>query len=174
MRVAENPAAESPYNPDTGGVEVNRTGRQLNFNNCITMSEKSHSSQQVKPPSERSFGIVFTVVFLLIAFYPLIDSQSIRGWALAVALVFAALAVFVPRVLTPLNLAWFRVGLLLHKIVNPLVLGLIYFAVIVPAGFLMRRFRKDPLKLLQDPESTSYWVTRTPPGPSPDSLRHPF
>jgi len=138
------------------------------------MNEESSLPSDVKPPSERSFGVVFAAVFMLVALYPLLKSQPVRTWSLAVAAIFAALAWLLPAVLRPLNLLWFRFGLLLHKIVNPVVMGAIFFAVILPSGLLMRVFRKDPLKLKRDPNAITYWTRRDPPGPTGESLKHLF
>jgi len=138
------------------------------------MNESSALPPDVKPPSERSFGVVFTVVFVLIALFPLIKGQSPRLWSAGIAAVFALLAAFAPAVLRPLNLLWFRFGLVLHKIVNPVVMGVIFFVVIFPSGVLMRAFRKDPLRLQRDPQATTYWTRRDPPGPTAESLKQPF
>ena len=125
-------------------------------------------------PSERSFGLLFAAVFFLIALFPLTGAEPVRRWALALTAVFALAALAAPRTLRHLNRVWFRLGLLLHRIVNPVVLGVIYFGVVVPLGLVMRRFRKDSLNLARDPACASYWIKRTPPGPAPESLKHPF
>lgn len=131
-------------------------------------------SQEIKVPSERAFGLLWAMVLLLIALFPMAAGGPPRLWALGIATAFALAAAAMPRALTGLNLAWYRLGMRLHRVVNPMVLGLIYFAVIAPAGWLMRRFRKDPLRLVRDPGLSSYWIVRTPKGPAPDSLKHPF
>ncbi len=84
------------------------------------------------------------------------------------------MAVFYPKLLAPLNHLWFKFGLLLHKIVNPVVLAIMFFLVITPIGLLMRALGKDPLRLRLDKAATSYWIDRTPPGPSPDTLGDQF
>ena len=124
--------------------------------------------------SDRSFGIVFTVVFIFIGFWPMISGGSPRLWAVFIAVGFIGAAFFAPRLLSPLNQGWFRFGQLLHKIVTPVVLGLIYVTTIVPIGFLMKAAGKDPLRRKFDPDSASYWIVRDPPGPDSESLPRQF
>jgi hypothetical protein len=97
--------------------------------------------------SNKSFGIVFFIVFLLIAFYPLINQEKIRIWSLVVSSVFLILALKNSNILSPLNKIWFKFGILLGKIVSPIVMGMIYFLVVTPTGLLMRLFGKDILNL---------------------------
>lgn len=126
-------------------------------------------------PSERSFGLVFAAVFAVMGVWPLVRRwDHPRVWPLVAAAVFAILAVGAPRVLRPLNVAWFWIGLLLHKIVSPLVMGAVFFFCMAPIGLLMRALGKRPLALDRDPAAVSYWITRDPPGPKPDTLRNQF
>jgi len=129
---------------------------------------------QVQGSSDRSFGFVFAVVFLIIALYPLLNSNGIRIWAMTVSGAFLLLAVLVPHVLTPANRLWTKFGLLLHNIVSPIALGILFFLVVTPTGLLMRLFGKDPLRLRCDPAADSYWIKRDPPGPAADSLNNQF
>ncbi len=124
--------------------------------------------------SPRAFGFVFAAVFVAIALWPLWESGKIRIWAAAIAVAFFAAAIFAPGALAPLNRLWFRFGLMLHKIVSPLVMGILFFTTVTPIAILMRLAGKDPLRLKFDREARSYWIARVPPGPSPDSLRHQF
>jgi hypothetical protein len=124
--------------------------------------------------SERSFGLVFAVVFLLVAFWPLLKHVSPRWWAVGVAALFALCAWLAPRILAPLNLLWFRFGNLLHRIVSPVAMGLIFFGVITPYALAMRLFGRDTLLLRKGSAQPSYWVRREPPGPPPDSFRNQF
>jgi hypothetical protein len=124
--------------------------------------------------SERSFGTVFATVFLLVALWPLLDRASPRWWALGVAAVFALCAWLAPRILAPLNLVWFRFGELLHRIVSPVALGVIFFGVITPYAFVMRLFGRDALLLRKGSARPSYWVRREPPGPPADSFHNQF
>ncbi len=124
--------------------------------------------------SDRAFGLVFAAVFLVVALYPLLDSGGARAWSLGVSASFLLIAIVAPRLLAPLNRAWFRFGLLLHAIVSPVALGIIFFLVVTPMGLLARLFGKVPLALDFEPSKESYWVRRTPPGPAPDSLDNQF
>jgi len=99
------------------------------------------------------------------------DPRSGTCWSPRAVL--AALALVAPRALKPLNILWFRFGLLLHAIITPVVLGLMFFTVITPLGWLMRAFGKRPLSLGFDRTATSYWIHRTPPGPAPDLVVEP-
>lgn len=124
--------------------------------------------------SDRAFGVVFVVVFSVIGFFPLLGGGSPRAWALATAGVLLATAVARPRWLSPLNRAWFRLGLILHRIASPVIVAVIYFAAATPTGFLLRLARKDVLKLKRDGRVDSYWIVRDPPGPAAESLARPW
>ncbi|MEX0958200.1 MAG: SxtJ family membrane protein [Burkholderiales bacterium] len=124
--------------------------------------------------SERSFGIVFAVVFAIVGCWPLFGGNPPRIWSLAIAGVFVVLAFLLPVTLKPLNRLWFRIGTGLHHVVSPLMLGLLFYFSVLPTGLLMRAFGKDPLRLRLDRKARSYWIERKPPGPAPDSLRNQF
>jgi len=132
-----------------------------------------HTSQ-IQSSSDRSFGFVFAAVFLIVALYPLVHAAGIRTWAVAVSGVFLLLAALVPQVLAPANRLWTKFGLLLHNIVSPIALGILFFLVVTPTGLLMRLFGKDPLRLRYDPAADSYWLKLDPPGPAADSLKNQF
>jgi len=136
--------------------------------------ESYERREEVRGSSDRSFGIVFAVVFALIGLLPLVSGGAVRMWSLAVGAAFLLVALAFPAILAPLNRLWLRFGLLLHKIVSPLVLGIMFFLVITPMGVLMRAFGKDLLRLKLDRQLASYWIERTPPGPLPESLRDQF
>jgi hypothetical protein len=126
-------------------------------------------------PSERNFGFTFATIFLAIGLVPWVFRDlPVRMWALALAAVFATAALFVPRILTPLNRAWLRLGVVLHHVGNPVAMGLIYFFGFVPMGLVIRAFGKDLLQLRWQPNVSSYWVRRRPPGPSPASMTKQF
>ena len=116
----------------------------------------------VKISSNRSFGIVFFVVFLIIAFYPLINEESIRIWSLVISLIFLFLGLMNSKLLTPLNKVWFKFGLFLGKIVSPLVMGIVFFLVVTPIGLLMKLLGKDLLNLKKKNVET-YWIEKTEP-----------
>ena len=124
----------------------------------------------VKSSSNRQFGLVFAAVFALIAAWPLLHGRPARWWSLAVAGAFLLLALLVPVVLGPLNRLWFRLGLLLHAVVSPVVLGLVFFSTVTPIGLLLRLLGKDSLRRKFEPDAATYWIERTPPGPSGDSM----
>ena len=128
----------------------------------------------VQGSSNRAFGLVFTVFFLLIGLLPLLHGHAIRMWALLLAGGVLVLALAVPAVLAPANRLWTKLGLVLHKIVSPIALGILFFLVVTPTGLLMRLLGKDPLRLRFDRSADSYWIDRTPPGPDADSLKNQF
>ena len=128
----------------------------------------------VKSSSDRSFGIVFTVFFAIIALLPLLHGHPLRLWALSLAAVFLLLALLLPASLAPLNRLWTKFGMLLHHIVSPLALGILFFLVVTPIALVMRILGKDPLRLRLDRSAKSYWIERTPPGPAADSLKNQF
>jgi hypothetical protein len=118
--------------------------------------------EDVVGPSDRSFGLVFTVVFTLIGLLPLWRGAGPRRWAVGVAIVIALLTLVWPRALAPANRLWLRIGLLLHKIVNPLVMGVIFYLVVTPFGFVMRRRNKGlTATLRRDDNAATYWISRS-------------
>ncbi len=117
---------------------------------------------EIKIGSNRSFGIVFFVVFLLISIYPLINYENIRYWSLIISLIFLILGFLNSKLLTPLNKIWFKIGILLGKIISPLIMGIIFFLVVTPIGFLMRMLKKDLLNLKFN-NNKSYWIEKTEP-----------
>ncbi len=116
-------------------------------------------SKKIKIPSNKSFGIVFFVVFVVIAFYPLINQEESRLWALVTALIFLILGLINSSLLTPLNLLWLKFGMLLGKVVSPIIMGLVFFGVVTPTGLIMKLFNKDLLKLKRK-DNKSYWIER--------------
>ena len=117
---------------------------------------------EIKISSNRSFGIVFFVVFLLVSFYPLINEENIRYWSLFISFIILILGLLNSKILTPLNKIWFKFGILLGKIISPLVMGIIFFLVVTPIGFLMKMFKKDLLNLKFNKDK-SYWIEKTEP-----------
>ena len=114
----------------------------------------------LKISSNRSFGIVFFIVFILIAFYPLINQGEIRIWSVFISLLFLILGIINSKILTPLNKVWFKFGIFLGKIISPIVMGLIFFLVVTPIAFLMRMLKKDLLNLKFN-KNNSYWIKKT-------------
>ena len=118
--------------------------------------------QKIKTSSNKSFGIVFFIVFLIIALYPLIKDGDIRLWSLIVSLIFLILGLTNSIILTPLNRLWFKFGVFLGKIVSPIVLGTIFFLIVTPTGLLLRLFGKDVINLKYN-NNNSYWIEKTGP-----------
>ncbi len=126
------------------------------------MSE-STSHITIDQSTPKSFGIVFSIVFLIIALYPLIGSDGIRIWALAVSAIFLLLAFVAPQALDIPNKLWFKFGILLGSIIAPIVMALVYFLTVLPTGIIMRLLGKDLLKQKLDKNAKSYWIERSEP-----------
>ena len=116
----------------------------------------------IKSSSNRSFGIVFFVVFLFIAIYPLNYNGEIRLWSIIISLIFLILGLLKSKILTPFNILWFKFGIFLGKIVSPIIMGLIFFLVVTPIGILMRILGKDLLNLKYN-LNKSYWIKKNGP-----------
>ena len=110
-------------------------------------------------PSNKNFGIVFFIVFLLVAFYPLTFNGEIKIWSLLISLIFLLLGIINSKILTPLNKTWYKFGIILGKIVSPIIMGIIFFLVVTPIGLIMRVFKKDILNLKYNNDKT-YWVKK--------------
>ena len=117
---------------------------------------------EIKIGSNRSFGIIFSIVFLLIAIYPLINNGELRLWSLIISISFLLLGLINSRTLNPLNKLWFKLGIFLGKIISPLVMGIIFFLVVTPIGLLMRLLKKDLLNLKFN-KNSSYWIEKNEP-----------
>ena len=116
----------------------------------------------IKISSNRSFGLVFFIVFIFIALYPLLNSQEIRLWALIISVVFLILGLLKSKLLIPLNKLWFRFGIFLGKIISPIIMGFIFFLVVTPIGLIMRLLGKDVLNLKYN-KARSYWIEKDGP-----------
>ena len=114
---------------------------------------------KIKRSSNKSFGIVFCIAFLLIGIWPILNNESYRFWALVISLVFLILGLTNSKLLTPFNILWFKLGIFLGKIVSPVVMGIIFFFVVTPTAILMRLFKKDLLNLKYN-DSKSYWIKK--------------
>lgn len=128
----------------------------------------------IQGSSDRSFGLVFTTFFLIIGLLPLLHQHAIRLWALGLSVIILIISLTAPALLAPANKLWTKFGTLLHSIVSPVALGVLFFAVVTPIGLLMKLFGKDPLRLHFDKSANSYWIVRTPPGPDAESLNNQF
>ena len=112
--------------------------------------------------SNKSFGIVFSVVFFIIAIFPILNNDNIRVWSLVISLIFLVLGLINSKLLSPLNKIWFKFGLILSKVVSPLIMGIIFFLVVTPIGILMRILKKDLLNLKYNNKNT-YWIKKKEP-----------
>ena len=119
-------------------------------------------TKDIKLGSNKSFGIVFFIVFLLLGFYPLLNDGNIRVWSLVISLIFLLLGLLNSKLLLPLNKIWFKFGILLGKIVSPLIMAIIFFLVVTPIAFIMRIIGKDLLNLKFN-NKKSYWIEKTGP-----------
>jgi hypothetical protein len=139
------------------------------------MHENLQRQERTKGSSDRSFGLVFAAFFALVAFAPLLRSpHQPRWWAGIIAMGFAAVALLWPKRLALPNRLWLKFGLLLHAIVSPVVLGLIFYAAIVPVGLLKRVFGTDSLRLKPDRGAKTYWIAREPSDSTLSSMKQQF
>ena len=124
--------------------------------------------------SDRTFGLVFGVAFMIVGVFPVSYGNLPRLWAIIIGGAFLILALAVPRVLHRANVYWSKLGLLLNRIASPVVMALLFFAVVTPVALIFRRLGNDPLRLKLDPTAATYWINRVPPGPSPESIKDQF
>ena len=115
--------------------------------------------KELKIPTNRNFGIVFFIVFLLIGLWPLISSEDPRYWSLIISFIFLFLGLLNSKILKPLNYLWYKFGIFLGNIVSPIVMGIIFFLVVTPIGIIMRILKKDILNLKKNNKDT-YWIKR--------------
>ena len=113
----------------------------------------------VKLPTNKNFGIVFSIFFLIISLWPLLTSNEIRIWAFLISFIFLILGLNNSKLLTPLNKLWFKFGIFLGNIVSPLVMGFVFFIVVTPTGFIMKLRGKDLLNLKKE-NKKSYWINK--------------
>ena len=118
--------------------------------------------KDIKIGSNKSFGIVFFFVFLLVSIYPLINDGNLRIWSFVISIIFLILGILNSKILSPLNKIWFKFGLLLGKIISPVVMGIIFFIVVTPTGLILRLFQKDVLNLKFNNNNT-YWIEKSGP-----------
>ena len=115
--------------------------------------------KNIKIGSNRNFGIIFFIIFLIISLWPLLNGNGVRIWAVSVSLIFLILGVLNSKILTPLNKIWFKFGILLGNFVAPVIMGVIYFLIVTPTGILVRFFNKDLLYLKKNNKNT-YWIEK--------------
>lgn len=142
------------------------------------MSATHHDTTPQDDPaptaSNRSVGLVLGITFGVIGAWPMIANEPPRTWALTLAATLILLALVLPRALGPIAWLWLGLGRVLHVLVSPVIMGVVYGVAVIPTGLYVRLSGKDPLRLKYDPEATSYWIPRDPPGPDPKSLHQQF
>lgn len=121
---------------------------------------ESQEQFEVKIGSEKGFGIIFSIVFLLIGLYPLLDGSPARTWSIAISVILLVLAFLFPKMLSQPNRWWFKFGLLLGSVIAPVIMSLVYLLAVIPTGLLMKFLGKDLLRLKLDKSAESYWIKR--------------
>jgi hypothetical protein len=139
-----------------------------------TIHESYSRDETVIGGSDRSFGIVMAAAFAVISLLNWWRDGHSWPWTGGIAILFLTAALFYPAVLKPFNRLWLKLGLLLHKVVNPIVMALVFFGTVLPTGLIMRALGKDPLGLKRQPNAKSYWIERRPSGPTPESMKDQF
>ncbi len=116
-------------------------------------------NSKIKIGSNKSFGIVFFTVFLIIAIWPLLNGYEIRYWSLIISIVFLILGILNSKILTPFNKIWFKIGILLGNVISPIIMSIIFFLVVTPTSFIMKILGKDLLNLKKNTKN-SYWIKK--------------
>ena len=118
---------------------------------------------KAKKGSNKSFGIVFFIVFLLIGIWPLINNETYRLWSFVISIIFLILGLSNSKLLTPLNNLWFKFGIFLGKIISPLIMAIIFFLIVTPIGIIMKILKKDLLNLKFNNKKETYWIEKSGP-----------
>jgi hypothetical protein len=147
-------------------VSAPRRGPQLH--------ERFDREEAVQGSSDRSFGLVFAVVCAVFGGLKLWGGRPSAGWWLAAASAFLVVAVAKPALLAPLNRLWLKLGLAMYTVINPIVMGVLFYGCVTPIGLLMRALGKNPLRISRERDAASYWIPREPPGPAADTMRRQF
>ncbi len=141
----------------------------------MSTHETLRRDEPVKGSSNRSFGLVIAAALAIFGLWAFVfRGGDVRWWLVVPALVFVAAALVAPQTLAPLNRLWTRLGLLMHRVVNPVVMAAMYYGVVTPTGVIVRALGNDLLKLRRDPAAASYWVVRDNPGSRGESMRQQF
>ncbi len=130
--------------------------------------------EAVAGSSNRKFGLVLCAALCAVGLWPLLHGHDVRWWAIAIGIALGAAAVAWPAALSPLNAAWTKLGLLLGKVVTPIVMAVLLYVVLAPFGIIQRLAGRDQLRLKRDANAKSYWEFRNPPGPPPASMNNQF
>jgi hypothetical protein len=142
--------------------------------NDTSTHESFSRDETVVAGSDRSFGIVMAAVFAVVTLLNGWHSGRLWPWTGGLAALFLVAGLLRPSLLNPLNRVWLKFGLLLHRVVNPVVMALLFYGTVLPTGLVMRMLGKDLLRLKRQPEADSYWIVRQPPGPSPETMKDQF
>jgi hypothetical protein len=130
--------------------------------------------EKIVAGSDRSFGLVMAAAFAAVALLNVWHAGRVWPWTGGLAALFLAAGLLRPAVLHPLNLIWLKFGQLLHRLVDPIVMAMIFYGTVLPTGIVMRMMGKDILRLKRRPDVDSYWIVRQPPGPSPETMKDQF
>lgn len=138
------------------------------------VTEGQGLADETKLGSDRNFGLVMAAATAILGALPLLHGGAPHWYLLAVAAALAVLALAAPRALFPLNYLWFRFGLLLHRVISPVIIGAVFFLCVTPTGVVMRWLGKDLMQLRRRDDLSSYWIVRDPPGPAPGTMTDQF
>jgi hypothetical protein len=142
------------------------------------MKQSTHEvfsrEEKVVAGSDRSFGLVMAAALAAVTLLNVWHAGRLWPWTGGLAALFLVTGLLQPSVLNPLNRIWLKFGLLLHRVVNPVVMALLFYGTVLPTGLVMRMLGKDLLRLKRQPDAESYWIVRQPPGPSPETMRDQF
>ena len=142
------------------------------------MKQSTHEvfsrDEKIVAGSDRSFGIVMAAAFAVVTALNGWHAGRLWPWTAGLSALLLVAALARPQVLNPLNRLWLRFGLLLHRVVNPVVMALVFYGAVWPTGLVMRWMGRDLLRLKLEPDAASYWIVRQPPGPSPETMRDQF
>ena len=143
-------------------------------NRAPSTHEVFEREETIVAGSDRSFGFVMAGAFAVVTALNAWHAGRIWPWTAALSVIFAVAALVRPALLNPLNRIWLKFGLLLHKVVNPVIMALLFYGTVLPTGLIARAMGKDFLRLKREPDAASYWIPRAPPGPAPDSMKDQF
>jgi Saxitoxin biosynthesis operon protein SxtJ len=146
----------------------------MKTSNDFNFHERLEYTEDLQGSSDRVFGLVFSVFWSVVALAPMIKGGPIRVWAAVLAAAFLVTSLIMPTLLGPLNRLWQRFGRLLRRLTNPIVMAILFFSTVVPFGLIMRLLNRDVLRLKWERGSATYWITRNPPGPPPESMKDQF
>ena len=117
-------------------------------------------NKKIKVPSNRSFGLLFFIIFLIISLWPIKSGEDLRLWSFILSLVFLILGITNSKLLTPLNKLWFEIGITLGNFISPVIMGVVFFLVVTPTGIIVRILGKDLLKTTKNKNISTYWINR--------------